>query len=156
MERIMRISTHISYEEATRSATAIRKGIDNTPNNEQLANMTLLAFRVFEPLRAHYGVPIYITSFFRSTELNKAVNGSSSSQHCKGQAIDLDDTLGGLTNRMMFEYIKDNLEFDQLIWEFGDMHNPAWVHVSYDGEHNRGIVLRAERKNGKTKYTRHE
>ena len=149
----MRISTHISYEEATRSSTAIRKGIDNTPNNEQLANMALVAFRVFEPLRAFYGVPIAVNSFFRSVELNRAVGGSSSSQHCKGQAIDIDDTLGGVTNRMMFEYIKDNLEFDQLIWEFGDMHNPAWVHFSYDGEHNRGIVLRASSLNGKTVYS---
>ena len=155
-----RISQHISYQEATRSITAIRNGIRNTPNPVQIANMQRLAEAIFEPLRKFFGVPIYVTSFFRAFKLNKLVGGSQSSQHLatKGAAIDLDDTLGGVTNAMMFHYIKDNLDFDQLIWEFGDDKNPDWVHASYVSQfQNRKIVLRAIRftdRGGKkrTKY----
>jgi len=120
----IKISEHISIKEATRSNTAERLGIDNFPDSPTLANMQALAENVFEPLRKHFGHPIYITSFYRSSELNKAIGGSSKSQHCKGQAIDIDDVIGSSTNADFFNYIKDNLEFDQLIWEFGNDDNP--------------------------------
>ena len=150
----MRISKHISYKEATQSQTATRKGISNDPDAYQLQNMQLLAEKVFEPIREHFGVPIAINSFFRSQKLNKATGGAAGSQHTQGRAIDVDDTLGGVSNKQMFEYIKKNLDFDQLIWEFGDNNNPAWVHISYVSEsENRRRVLKASKKNGKTIYT---
>ena len=102
----MKISKHISYKEATFSATAIRKGIDNTPNDYQLQNMRLLAEKIFEPLREWAGHPIAVNSFFRSDALNKAVKGATGSQHTQGRAIDLDDTFGGKTNKEMFDYLK--------------------------------------------------
>ena len=148
----IRISKHISIKEATRSNTAERLGIDNFPDSPTLANMQALAENVFEPLREHFGHPIYITSFYRSPELNKAIGGSSKSQHCKGQAIDIDDVIGSSTNADFFNYIKDNLEFDQLIWEFGNDDNPNWVHVSYNNDNNRGRILKAIKEDGKTKY----
>ena len=148
------ISEHISYKESTRSTTAIRRGIDNTPNDEQLNNMELLAEKVFEPLRRWVGGPIKINSFFRSPELNKAIGGSTKSQHCHGQAIDIDDTYGKVANSEMYHYVKSNLDFDQMIWEFGDDDNPDWVHISYVSEEdNRRRCLKAERKNGKTTYS---
>jgi zinc D-Ala-D-Ala carboxypeptidase len=150
----LRISKHISYKEATQSQTATRKGISNDPDAYQLQNMQLLAEKVFEPLREHFGVPIAINSFFRSQKLNKAIGGAAGSQHTQGRAIDIDDTLGGVSNKQMFDYIKNHLDFDQLIWEFGDNNNPAWVHVSYVSEtENRRRVLKASKKNGKTVYT---
>ena len=96
--------------------------------------MVGIATNIFEPLREWVGGAIKINSMFRSEELNKAIGGSSKSQHCQGRAIDLDDTFGHKTNAQMFQYIKDNLDFDQLIWEFGDENNPDWVHVSYVSE----------------------
>ena len=147
------ISKHISDKEGVYSITAMRRDIDNTPNEEQLTNMELLALEVFEPLREWVGGPIRVNSFFRSEELNKAIGGSSKSQHCKGQAIDIDDTRCHKTNAEMFKFINDELEFDQLIWEFGDDKNPNWVHVSYVNEiDNRNRCLKAYKENGKTKY----
>ena len=147
------ISKNISYKEGVYSNTAIRRGIENTPDEEQLSNMKLLAEKVFQPLREWVGKPIKINSFFRSPELNTAIGGSSKSQHCKGQAIDIDDTFGYKTNAEMYRYIKDNLEFDQMIWEFGDDDNPNWVHVSYVSlEENRNRCLKAYKDKGKTKY----
>mgnify|MGYP003147397857 FL=1 len=149
------ISKHISYKEGTNSVTAIRRGIDNTPNDEQLDNMVLLAEKVFEPLRIWVGGPIKINSFFRCPQLNKAIGGSTKSQHCHGQAIDIDDTYGKVANSEMYNYIKKNLDFDQMIWEFGDDDNPAWVHVSYVSEdENRRKCLKAFKdKNNKTVYS---
>ncbi len=115
--------------------------------------MVELAENIFEPLRAYVGGPIKINSFYRSPELNKAIGGSTKSQHCHGQAIDLDDTFGRATNAEMFEFIKNNLDFDQIIWEFGDDDNPDWVHVSYvSPDQNRNRCLQAYKKNGKTNY----
>ena len=149
----MSISKHISNKESVYSRTALRLGIENKPNEEQLANMKLLAEEVFEPLRAYVGGPIKINSFFRSPELNKAIGGSTKSQHCHGQAIDLDDTFGRCTNAEMFEFIKKYLNFDQMIWEFGNDKNPDWVHVSYVSENeNRNRCLKAYKENGKTRY----
>jgi len=150
---MVRISKHISYKEATRSATALRLGIENIPNEYQLQNMEMVAKKVFEPLRETVDAPIKINSFFRCEELNKAIGGSSKSQHCQGRAIDIDDIYGHVSNAFMYYYIKDNLDFDQLIWEFGTDDSPDWVHVSYiDEDSNRKRCLKAYRENGKTKY----
>ena len=147
------ISEHISYKEGVYSITATRKGIDNTPGNDQLHFMEIIAEKVFEPLREWVGGPIKINSFYRCPELNKAIGGSATSQHCKGQAMDIDDTLGRATNAEMFHWIKENLDFDQMIWEVGDDDNPDWVHVSYvSPEENRNRCLKAYREDGKTKY----
>ena len=147
------ISKHISYKEGVYSNTATRRGIDNTPDNDQLDCMELLANEVFEPLREYVAGPIKINSFFRCPELNTAIGGSSKSQHCKGQAIDIDDTFGRCTNAEMYHWIKEYLDFDQMIWEFGDDDNPDWVHISYVSEDkNRNRCLKAYRENGKTKY----
>ena len=147
------ISKHISDREGVYSITAIRRGLDNTPDSEQLDNMKLLAEKVFEPLREWVGGPIRINSFFRGEELNKAIGGSSKSQHCKGQAMDVDDGGCNKTNAEMYKFIKNELEFDQMIWEFGDDDNPNWVHVSYVSEEvNRNRCLKAYKDKGKTKY----
>ena len=149
------ISKHISEKEATRSVTALRLGIDNTPNGTALNNMKILAEKVFEPLREWVGGPIKINSFYRSPDLCVAIGSKVSSQHtCKnGAAIDIDDIYGHKTNKEMFEWIKENLDFDQLIYEFGNEENPDWLHVSYvDEEKNRNRILKAVRDDGKTKY----
>jgi|SRR6056300_954906 len=148
----MKISDHISMKEALRSNTAQRLGIDNMPDNETLVTMQVTAQHIFEPLRNHFNEPIYISSFYRSPELNKAIGGSAKSQHCKGEAIDIDDVYSKASNADFFNYIKDKLEFDQLIWEFGDNENPAWVHVSYNLGKNRMRILKAIKENGRTKY----
>ena len=136
------ISKHVSYNEAIRSNTAKRKGLDNTPNENQLWNMELLCGMVFEPLRYQFAVPIRISSMFRGKALNEAVGGSSSSQHCKGEAMDIQGT-NGVTNAELYYFIRDNLDFDQLIWEYGTDKEPAWVHVSYtDSKPNRKQTLR--------------
>ena len=148
-----RISKHITYKEAIRSNTALRLNINNIPNDYEISNMVGIASNVFEPLREYVGGPIKINSMFRSEALNRAIGGSSRSQHCQGRAIDLDDTFGHKTNAEMFNYIKNNLNFDQLIWEFGDDTNPNWVHVSFvSNDENRGRCLKSEKVNGKTSY----
>jgi hypothetical protein len=151
----MKLSTHLDLSEVTRSESAKRNQISNMPTGEHIANFITLAEKVFEPIREHFGFPIHISSGYRSIELNRLIKGSSSSQHCKGQAIDIDmdGTSNGVTNKMVYDYIKDNLEFDQLIWEFGDNTNPDWVHVSYSEGKNRGQKLKAIKSNGKTSYT---
>ncbi len=147
------ISKHISNKESVYSRTATRLGIDNKPNEKQLQNMVTVAEEIFEPLRMWVGGPIKINSFFRSPELNKAIGGSSKSQHCNGHAMDIDDTFGRATNAEMFDFIKENLDFDQMIWEFGDDNNPNWVHVSYvSPTENRRRCLKAYKENKITKY----
>ena len=150
----MKISDHITYAEAIHSQTAKRKGIDNTPNPNQIEAMKLLAEKVFEPLREWVGGPIKVNSFFRSPELNTAIGGSKTSQHCKGQAIDIDDVYGYKTNSEMYHWIKENLSFDQMIWEFGTDTQPNWVHISYvSEENNRNRCLKAYKDDmGRTKY----
>jgi len=142
------LSPHLTLAEATASDTAKRLGIDNTPPPEHVANLMALANAIFEPLRLHFDAPIHVSSGYRSKALNAATPGSSTtSQHSLGQALDLDqDGKGtGVTNKMVFDYIRANLPFDQLIWEFGDDANPDWVHVSYRKQKRRGQVLRAFR-----------
>lgn len=147
------ISKHISEKEATKSVTALRLGIDNTPDGDTLNNMKLVAEKIFEPLRDWVGGAIKINSFYRSSALNEAIGGSSRSQHCQGRAMDIDDIYAHKTNKEMFEWIKDNLDFDQMIWEFGNEDNPDWIHVSYVSEEkNRNRILKAVRDEGKTKY----
>jgi hypothetical protein len=151
----MKLSAHLDLSEVTRSESAKRNGISNMPTEQHIANFKLLAEKVFEPVRVHFGVPIHISSAYRSIELNRVVKGSLTSQHCTGEAIDvdMDGSPSGVTNKMVFDYIKDNLEFDQLIWEFGTKENPDWVHVSYESTgRQRKQVLRAVRANGKTTY----
>jgi hypothetical protein len=151
------ISEHLSLKEVTRSSTAKRLGINNDPTPEHLENLKLLAEKVFEPIRNHFKKPIGVSSGYRSKELNDATPGSSStSQHCSGEALDLDqdDMNTEITNKDVFEYIKNNLEFDQLIWEYGDDNNPDWVHVSYESSgRQRKQILRCKRVNGKPKYS---
>ena len=149
----MKISDHITYAEAIHSNTAKRRGIDNTPSEVQVLSMKLLADKVFEPLRKWVGGPIKVNSFFRSIALNEAIGGAASSQHCKGQAIDIDDVYGRKTNAEMYKWIQENLDYDQMIWEFGTDTQPNWIHVSYvSKEENRNKCLKAYKEHGKTKY----
>ena len=148
------LSKHVSLHEGVYSRTAERLGLKNDPTDEHLLNMITISEKVFEPLRVHVKGPIKINSFYRGPELNKAIGGSSKSQHCNGQAIDIDDTFGYATNAEMYKWIKENLNFDQMIWEFGTDDNPNWVHVSYvSNDKNRNRCLKAYKdENNKTKY----
>jgi len=123
------------------------------PTDAHLENIKLLCEKVLEPIRVHFARPIILSSGYRSSALNKAVGGSSTSQHCSGEAADIDMDGTNVTNAQIFNYIKDNLEFDQLIWEFGTTTNPDWVHVSYESNgRQRKQILRAVKKNGATSY----
>ena len=147
----MKLSPHLDLSEVIRSDSAKRNGISNMPTEEHIANFMLLAEKIFEPIREHFCVPIRISSGYRSKELNAKIGGSATSQHCKGQAVDIDMDGTSLTNKQVFDYIKDNLPFDQLIWEFGNEDNPDWVHVSYV-PNGRKQILKAFKMNGTTKY----
>lgn len=141
----MNISEHITLIESYKSQIAERFGINNIPPTEVLPAMKLVAEMCFEPIRNHFGVPIYVSSFYRSKELNKRVKGSDTSQHIKGEAMDIDaDIFGGITNKQIFDWAKSNLKFDQLIWEYGDDSNPSWVHISYRKNNNRNQVIRVK------------
>ena len=147
------ISKHVSWHEGTYSRTGERRGLDNTPDNEQIKCMKEVAENLFEPLREWVGGPIKINSFFRGEPVNTAIGGSKYSQHMKGQAIDIDDTFGHKTNAEMYHYIKDNLDFDQLIWEFGTDKNPNWLHISWVSHRpNRKKLTIAKKVNGRTRY----
>jgi len=151
----MKISKHLTLEECTQSATADKLGIvNNNPNQSVIDNMKLLAEKVFEPIREHFKAPIHVSSVYRGLNLNQAIKGSITSQHCAGQAMDIDmGDKGKPSNFEIFQYIKKNLKFDQLIWEFGSAENPSWVHVSYTNGKNRQQVLKARKnKAGKTVY----
>ena len=155
----MKLSEHLELSEVTRSESAKRKGISNMPTEAHIANFKLLADNIFEPIRQHFRCPIIISSGYRSKELNAAIGGSLTSQHCQGEAIDIDmdGSTNGVTNRMVFDYIKDNLNFDQLIYEFGDANNPDWVHVSYESTgKQRKQIIRATRSGGKTVYSNYQ
>lgn len=151
----MKLSKNLSLAEVTKSTTAKRLNIDNTPDEWVTENLRQVALNVFQPLRDAFGCPIYVSSGYRSADLNSAIGGSRRSQHVEGRALDLDaDVYGHCTNSQIFNYIRENLEFDQLIWEFGDQDNPDWVHVSYVyGGVNRGRCLKAVRDdNGQVEY----
>ena len=146
----MKLSEHLDLSEIIRSDSAKRNGISNMPTPDHIENFKILATKVFEPIREHFGVPIRISSGYRSAELNAITKGSSTtSQHCSGEAIDIDQDATTITNKQVFEYIKDNLTFDQLINEF----NYAWVHVSYKANgKQRGEVWETYKVKELTKY----
>jgi zinc D-Ala-D-Ala carboxypeptidase len=150
----MKLSEHLELAEVIRSSTAKRLGIKNEPTPEHLQNLKLWAEKIFEPIRNHFGRPIFLSSGYRSAALNKATPGASTtSQHSTGEAGDIDMDGTEITNAQIFEFIKENLEFDQLIWEFGSKSNPDWVHVSYEstGKQRKQILI-ATKVGGKTVY----
>jgi zinc D-Ala-D-Ala carboxypeptidase len=150
-----KISEHLELAEVIRSEQAKRLGLSNMPTPEHIENFKKLAENIFEPIRNNFRVPIHISSGYRSVELNKAIKGSSSSQHCKAEAIDvdMDGSSNGVTNKMVFDYIYKNLNFDQLIWEYGNDSNPDWVHVSYSSSKpQRKQALKCTRVNGQPHY----
>ena len=149
----MQLSKNLSLSEMVISNEAKRRGIVNTPTDLHLANMKKIAENIFQPIREHFNVPIRISSGYRSLALNKAIKGSATSQHCSGEAMDIDMDATSISNAAIFNYIKDNLNFDQLIWEFGTDKNPDWVHVSYKSTgKQRKQILKALKVNGKTSY----
>ena len=148
-----KLSKYTTLQELIKSNLAEVHKISNLPNSEQIRNLKLLCIEVFDKVREHFGKPIGITSGFRSIELNQRIGGSKNSQHMEGKAIDIDgDLLGGVCNKDIFEFIKNNCTFDQLIWEFGTENAPDWVHVSYNKGVNRKQILRAIKSGGKTIY----
>lgn len=151
----MKLSEFITLAEATRSATAKRLGIMNEPNAEQIRNMRILATKIFDPCRRFVGGPLAASSFFRHPSVNKAIGGSTTSDHTSGEAIDITTRWYKVakTNADVFHFIKDNLVFDQLIWEFGTDEDPDWIHVGLrTNRPNRGVILKAVRVNGQIKY----
>lgn len=137
---MQQISKHISFDEATKSVTAIRRGIYNVPTAEILLNMVKVAENCFEPLREWYGKPLKINSFYRCKALNTAVGGSSTSDHMQGMSIDI-DAGSKEENLKLFNWLKDNVKYKQLIHEYGDKTGPDWVHVSYDENNLKQQVL---------------
>ena len=151
----MKLSRNLSLAEATKSITAKRLGIDNTPDEWVTENLRQIAVNVFQPIRDAIGCPIHVSSGYRSADLNTAIGGSRRSQHVEGRALDLDaDVFRGCTNSEIFNYVRENLEFDQLIWEFGDEDNPDWVHVSfvYDGINRKRCLKACRDDEGKVYY----
>jgi len=146
----MILSKNFSLNEFTKSVSAIRSGIDNSPSSEHIRNIQLLVKYVLQPLREALGSPIRITSGYRSEALNKAIKGSKKSQHCKGQAADLQFKVDGvMSNKMIWDKIIElDLPFDQMINEF----DYSWIHISYNEEYNRKAMLEAYKESGKTKY----
>ena len=148
----MKLTAHFALAEFTRSESAKRHGVSNEPTPEHLENLKVLCEKVLEPIRMKFG-PINISSGYRSKTLNHYIGGSLKSEHMEGRAADIDmDGMGGPTNKQIFDYIKDNLDFNQLIFEFGTATNPDWVHVSFHEGKNKKQVLRALKVNGKTAY----
>lgn len=148
----MKLSDNFYLSEFVKSELAVRKGIDNSPSSEVTANLKLLAEEVLQPVRDHFNKPVTINSGYRSKALNEAIGGSSSSQHVKGEAADFE--IIGMDNKDLANWIKDNLEFDQLILEFYEDEdlNSGWVHCSYSASKNRKSVLTAKKVDGKTVY----
>lgn len=145
----MKLTENFSLHEMTNSVTAQKRGINNMPTPEHIENLKALCENVLEPVRALMGCPIKITSGYRSGQLNAYIGGAASSQHMFGQAVDIDL---GPKNSELYDAIVKNLEFDQVIWEFGNDTNPEWVHVSYSSGKNRKKCLKAVKQNGKTSY----
>lgn len=147
----MRLSQNFTLNEFTKSQTALRRGIDNTPSEEHLVAAQALFLMVVQPVRDNFGLTV-INSGYRGPELNEAVGGSSRSQHCRGEAADIECPRH--SNYDVAKWIEDNLDFDQLILEFYTPGIPdsGWVHVSYKTEGNRKSVLTAMREDGKTVY----
>jgi zinc D-Ala-D-Ala carboxypeptidase len=150
----IKVSEHLTLGEATISGTAKSLGINNTPSKDVLEVMKHTAVNIFEKVRAHFGGrPIYVSSFYRAPEVNKAIGGSATSQHCKGEAMDLDgDVYENASNKQIFEFIRDNLQFDQLITEGVAGGKIAWVHVSLKKTGNRKQISFMYKSSGKTVY----
>ena len=152
----MKLSKNLTLSECLRSQTAKRLGINNEPHEDWVVeNLKAVAEHVFQPCRDHFGVPIYVSSGYRCPELNRAIGGAKRSQHMEGRALDLDaDVFGRCTNAEIFEWIRENVTFDQLVWEFGDDDNPNWVHVSYvhDGVNRKRCLKACRDDEGKTYY----
>ena len=153
-KNIMKLSKNLWLSEVTKSNTAIRRGIDNNPTNLHIANLIYLAEKVFQPIREHFGCPIFVSSGYRSKDLNEAIGGSQKSFHSHGMALDLDmDGKSTITNTDIFNFIKDNLPYTELIWEFGTEDKPDWVHVAIaKGREQEKNAKIAYREDGKTKY----
>lgn len=144
----MEISKYFKWEDSYKSTTAIRLGINNVPNANHAESLKLLFEKVIDRVKAEYP-SVFLSSVYRCSKLNIAIGGADNSQHCKGEAGDLDSEKD---NKVVFEFIRDHLEFDQLIWEFGTDSAPDWVHVSYKASGNRKQILRAVKQKGKTVY----
>ncbi len=148
----MNLSKNLTLAEMVRSESAKRHNINNQPTAQHLENMRYLAEKIFQPIRDHFGFKILISSGYRSAALNAKIGGSNSSFHSKGCAIDIDNDNTLITNKQIFEFIKENLEFTELIWEKGSDTNPAWVHVAIvKGREKEKEILKT--KDGKT-YTK--
>lgn len=145
----MNLTKNLTLQEATKSNTATRLGIDNTPNQATIETMIETAEKIFQPLRDKLGA-IRVSSFYRSPELNRAIGGSKTSQHCTGEAIDMQGV--NVSNAELFEEACKFEDFDQIIWEFGTLTEPDWVHVSYSKAHNRKQILRATKIGKRTAY----
>lgn len=137
----MNLSKHLTLEQVIRSETAKRLNISNTPTEEHLNNLKTLAEAIYEAIYEFMEGKLYISSGYRGYGLNKAVNGVKTSYHCKGEALDIVSTHPTKTNKDLFEYIKNNLTFSELIWEKGNIHNPKWVHVGYDKNNLKKEIL---------------
>lgn len=148
----MKLSPHFTLAEFTRSDTATARRISNNPTDAHIDALKLLCVHVLEPVRAHFGKPVRINSGFRSAALNRSVGGSASSQHMKGEAADIE--IAGVSNYDLARYIRDNLDFDQVILEFytPGQSSSGWVHVSWRPEKRRKQSLTAARRAGRTVY----
>ncbi len=145
------ISKNFTLAELCNSAAAKRFGINNNPDDKVIKNLELLAKNILQPIRDHFDKAIHIVSGYRSPGLNKKVGGASNSQHLIGQAVDIDNDNTDISNAEIFNYIKENIKFDQLIWEFGNDESPDWVHVSYSAK-PRKQILRAYKDGSRTFY----
>jgi hypothetical protein len=149
----MQLSKNLTLAEMINSSTAKRKNIDNSPTSIHLENMKYLAEKVFQPIREHFNVPIHISSGYRSKKLNEAIGGSLTSFHSSGCAIDIDNDNSSVTNKEIFDYIKNNLDFTELIWEFGTKDNPDWTHVAIvKGREKEKEILKATKEKNKPVY----
>ena len=148
----MNLSENFSLIELTKSQTAVRKGIDNTPSPTHQDNLKLLCMHVLQPVRSHFNRVVSVSSGYRSAELCFAIGSKVTSQHAKGQAADFE--IYGLPNKELSDWINETLNYDQLILEYWkeDDPNSGWVHCSYKSEGNRKQYLKAYKENGKTKY----
>ena len=149
----MKLTENFSLNELTKSQTAERKGIDNTPSTEHQENLKSLCEMILQPIRDHFGQVVSVSSGYRSQELCVAIGSSTQSQHAKGQASDFE--IFGVSNKELADWIDENLDYDQLIleyWKGEDEPNSGWVHCSYTNGNNRKQYLRAYKENGSTKY----
>ena len=148
-----KLSKYVSLADVVKSQTATRLGINNLPTQEHYNNLVKVSENIFDKIVEHFALKPVISSGYRSNVLNKKIKGSPTSDHCFGRALDIDvDGFKGISNKDIFLYIAQNLNFKQLIWEFGDNNNPAWVHVAFDVNNNRKEILQAVKLKTRTSY----